>query len=101
MRTALVVFLVLVGLGGAATAQAPSPDDLIKQVAQERLRLGACNAELGVLQQLSAQVIAGQVQAVTTTLEQLRARFEAANPGETIDTATGRVRVKAAESAPQ
>ncbi len=65
-----------------ATAQEPAPakaPDLGQMLAQRTNQLGACNSELGPLQQLQAAVIAGQL------VEPIRVReaFEKANPGKT------------------
>ena len=83
MRTA--VFLVLLG-GGILAAQgprgsAPTTTETYRQLAVQRtLELGQCHAELGPLQQLAAQVIAGTVMST----EQFRQQVEKANPGKTL-----------------
>lgn len=79
-----VVVLVCAGIVQAvqqvAGPAAPQTLDPRQLLAARTLALGQCNAELGPLQQLQAQVIAGQI----VSLEQVRQQIEKANPGKTI-----------------
>lgn len=77
MRFMLALAVVLVTAAGAS-AQAPTLE-------QPSLSAGAADSgariELGQLQQLSAQVINGSL----LDYQGIRAKVEAANPGQTID----------------
>jgi hypothetical protein len=89
--------------GPAVSAQAPGPTDaqvFVQQLAQAQSKLGACNAELGPLQQLSAQVLTGELQSPAAMLPKVRAAFEAANPGSTLNTSTWKVEAKSAKVPP-
>jgi len=96
-RAALFICaLTCLALALRVVAQAPDATEaaLTQQLADQRSRLGACNAELGPLQQLHAQVIAGQVRPVADTQAAIVATVEAANPGQTLDLKTGKLVAK-------
>ena len=57
-----------------------TPPDYKLLAAQRTDDLGRCHAELGPLQQLSAQVLAGRL----VSIEGFKAAFEKANPGKTL-----------------
>jgi len=73
--------LLAVGSFGVASAQVPTAESLKQTLAQRTMDLGVCHIQLGVLEQLSSQVIGGALM----TADQWRSRFEAANPGKTVD----------------
>lgn len=87
--TALVLSTILCGVAMATSPQdapvAYTADQMRQALAQRTQALGQCNAELGPLQQLQAQVISGQVADVKAMLERFRELYEKANPGETVD----------------
>jgi len=64
----------------ASSAQVDQTGALRQALGQKIAALGTCNAELGQLQQMSAQVLTGQLVPVT----QIVAAFEQANPGKTL-----------------
>lgn len=79
--TATAVLFCCGVVAGMQAPTAPTAGDPYRQLAAQRtMDLGQCNAALGPLQQLSAQVMTGAVQSV----DQFRQRFEAANPGKTL-----------------
>jgi hypothetical protein len=83
LRHATVVALAIVLFAIAATPlaqggeQAPQAQQLF---AQKVAQLGACNAELGQLQQMQAAVIGGQL----VDAAKFREAFERVNPGKTL-----------------
>ncbi len=85
MRRVLVMAAVLLSVGVVAQEQAPA--DLSKALAQQTDALGQCNAERGQLQRLQASVIGGQLVEPTKLQAEIKAKFEAANPGKTWDDA--------------
>lgn len=88
---------ILVFLAGASvTAQAPESSSLVRQLAQQTARLGMCHVELGQLQQaFVAPALTGDIVSVKQVVE----RFEAANPGQTVDPLTWKVGPNAPDSA--
>lgn len=84
---ALAIGLAICSLSDHVSAQGrPASTQSVQQaLAQKVAALGACNAELGPLQQLSARVLAGELVTVAQAVQQVRAAFEKANPGQTVD----------------
>jgi len=77
-----MIRILLTGLlVSLASVSAQTPEQFKQMAVQRTAELGQCHAELGPLQQLSAQVLAGRL----LTLESLRQQVEAANPGQTLN----------------
>lgn len=82
MRRVLSAVVLAVSLSALLHAQ-PEKPNYQQLLAQRTNQLGACNAELGPLQQLQAAVINGQLVEPAKLLAGFKEQFQKANPGKT------------------
>lgn len=97
MKKLFYVLMLTMVMMAPSYAQSPQQNPitvLTQQLADQRNKLGLCHAELGALEQLQAQVIAGQIQPVEDILKAVVTRFEEANKGKTLNTSTWMVEDK-------
>jgi hypothetical protein len=88
MRARLMLVLVLLLAAAVSAQEKPvQKDGLTQALAQQTDKLGECNAQLGPLQKLQAAFIGGQLVEPAKAQADFKAKFEAANPGKTLDDA--------------